>query len=194
MTWRERTYAAVVRREVDVDRLAVIDPASLDTADETGYLDGNAMFQNLSGVTWPQVDLAVALETELVARLQTADDIDAEAEAIDEERLEAFNDADALWHLDVGVAGAVVALSALGCTPAGSCNAGGFGGHHQAQHCYVAFYLPSPSAPAVLTLAEAANVGLIVDHAGLAQLYSERDLALLQFARLAVAHHANRDL
>ena len=194
MTWSERTYAAVICREVDVDRLAIIDPASLETADETGYLDGNAMFQDLSGVTWQQVDQAVARETDLVARLQAADDIDHEAEAIDEERLEAFDDADALWHLDVGVAGAVVALSALGCTPVGSCNAGGFGGQHQAEHPYVAFYLPSPSAPAVLSLAEAASVGLIVDDAGLAQLYADRDLALLQFARLAVTHHADRYL
>lgn len=190
MVWREHTYAVTILRDVDVKRLAVIGAEALEAADEAGFLAGNAMFQDLSGCTRDEAAAAVAGEAELVGRLTAADDLDAEADQIDEERAEAFEDIDALWNLDVGVIGAVIALSALGCAPIGSCNAGGFGGHHQAQHPYVAFYLPAAAVAEVLGLAEAVGAGLIIDADGLAQLYSDRDLGLSQFAALAVARHS----
>lgn len=187
LVWREKTYPIAIRCEVDVDRLAVIDTAALEAGDETGYLAGNAMFQDLSGLSWADAAAAVAGETELIARLTSADDLQAEADAVDEERYAAFDDAEALWNLDVGVIGAVTVLSALGCSPVASCNAGGFGGQHQAAHPYVAFALPSAAISEILLLAEAAGVGLVLDSDGLAQLYSDRDLGLAQFAALAIA-------
>lgn len=190
MVWREHTYAVTVLRDVDVRRLAAIDTEALEAADEAGFLAGNAMFQDLSGCTWDEAAAASAAEARLIARLAAADDLDAEADQIDEERSDTFEDVEALWNLDVGVIGAVIALSALGCAPIGSCNAGGFGGHHQAQHPYVAFYLPVAAVAKVLALAEMAGAGLIVDADGLAQLYSDRDLGLSQFAELAVDRHA----
>jgi hypothetical protein len=189
LVWRQRTYAAPLRREVDPQRLATIDRATLEAADEAGSLAGNAMFQDLSGCSWDEAAMAVAGEAQLIARLVAAEDLQAEAERVDEERYDAFEDVDALWNLDVGVIGAVIALSALGCAPIGSCNAGGFGGQHQAQHPYVAFFLPPTAVPELLALAEAAGVGLIVDAEGRAQLYSDRDLGLARFAELAVARH-----
>lgn len=189
MVWREHTYAVHVRREVDASRLAVIDPATLEAADEAGFLAGNAMFQDLSGFSWAEAAAAVADEVDLIARLTTAGDLDAEAERIDDERYGAFDDADALWNLDVGVIGAVIVLSALGCAPVGSCNAGGFGGQHQARHPYVAFYLPAAALAEVFALAVAAEVGLILDEDGRAQLYTDRDLGLVRFAELAVSRH-----
>jgi hypothetical protein len=187
LKWREHTYAVPVRREVDPARLATIDPAALETADESGFLAGNAMFQDLSGLSWADAATAVAAETELITRLKAAEDLDAEAELVDEERYDAFENADALWNLDVGVIGAVIVLSALGCAPVGSCNAGGFGGQHQGQHPYVTFYLPSAAMGEVLALAAAAQVGLILDEDGRAQLYSDHDLGLIRFAELAVS-------
>jgi hypothetical protein len=188
LVWREHTYAVPVRRKVDPARMAVIDPAILEAADEAGFLAGNAMFQDLSGLSWTQAARAVAGEAQLIARLAAAEDLQAEAERIDEERYDAFEAADALWNLDVGVIGAVIVLSALGCVPVGSCNAGGFGGQHQAQHPYVAFYLPAAARSGVLALAAAAEVGLILDEDGRAQLYSDRDLGLVRFAELAISH------
>jgi hypothetical protein len=150
------------------------------------------MFQDLSGCSWAEAATAVAAETGLIHRLTTAADLNAEAEVVEEERYDAFEDSDALWNLDVGVIGAVIALSALGCAPIGSCNAGAFGGQHQAQHPYVAFFLPVAALPEVLTLAEAADVGLVLDPDGRAQLYSDRDLGLVHFAEFAVARHGGR--
>lgn len=186
LVWREHSYPIAIRREVDVERLAVIDPAAFEAGDEAGYLSGNAMFQDLRGLTWAEASAAVAAEAGLIARLMSADDLEAEADLIDEERYDAFDDAEALWNLDVGVIGAVAALSALGCASVASCNAGGFGGQHQAAHPYVAFALPRSAVSEALTLAEAASVGLVLDRDGLAQLYSDRDLGLARFAALAV--------
>lgn len=190
MVWREHNYPIPIRREVDGERLAIIDPAALEAGDEAGYLAGNAMFQDLSGLSWGEAAVAVAGEAGLIARLTRADDLEAEADLIEEERYAAFDDAEALWNLDVGVIGAVAVLSALGCAPVGSCNAGGFGGQHQAAHPYVAFALPSAAIDQLLALAEAAGVGLVLDAHGLAQLYSDRDLGLARFAAFAVAKAA----
>ena len=187
MAWREHKYPIDIHRSVDVERLAVIDPEALEAGDDAGYLAGNAMFQDLSGLTWAEAAAAVAGEAELIVRLTSAKDLEAEADLVDEERYAAFDDAEALWNLDVGVIGAVAVLSALSCAPIGSCNAGGFGGKHQASHPYVAFALPRARADELLALAEAAAVGLVLDADGLAQLYSDRDLGLANFAALAVA-------
>jgi len=190
--WRERRYAVPVRREVDPGKLATIDRGTLEAADDSGLLAGNTMFQDLSGCSWAEAAAVVTAEAGLITRLTTAADLDAEAEVVEEERYDAFEDSDALWNLDVGVIGAVIALSALGCAPISSCNAGAFGGQHQAQHPYVAFFLLVAALPEVLSLAEASGVGLILDPEGRAQLYSDRDLGLARFAELAVARHGDR--
>jgi hypothetical protein len=176
----------IVRR-VDVAALAAVDAKTLAEADEAGYLAGNGMFQDLSGCSWEEARTAVAGERDLITRLEAAGDLEAEAQAIEDERLAAFDDPDTLWNLDVGVIGAAIVLSALGAAPVASCNAGGFGGHHQASHPYVAFYLPVSLAAEVLALAEAARVGLAVDSDGLARLYADRDLGPPKFSELAVA-------
>jgi hypothetical protein len=119
--------------------------------------------------------------------------LEAEAEAIEDERLEAFHDAEALWNLDVGVIGAVIVLSALGASPVASCNGGGFGGHHQASHPYVAFYLPAHKVGETLKLVEVEGVGLVADGHGLARLYSDRDLCLSMFAASVIARRQLTD-
>src|SRR6201999_3548906 len=99
-------------------------------------------------------------ETDFIGRLQAAADLDAAAEALDDERLDLDEPADGLWGLDIGVASAVAAFSALGGAPVSSCNAGGFGGTHTAEHPYVAGYLPAAAADVLLEAAEAAGVGI----------------------------------
>lgn len=188
--WQERSYAVEIARIVPLERLATVSPAEVEAADDSGFLAGNAMYQNLNGLGWATVSAAVLAEDALIARLRTSADLEDEAEQIEEERSSAFDDAEGLWGLDVGVIGTVACLSALGCTPVGSCNAGGFGGQHQGQYPYVAFYLPADLAPSMLTLAEQLGLGLIVDDDGLAQLYADRDLGLSAFARLVAEQSA----
>jgi hypothetical protein len=123
---------------LDVDRLAGLSEAAADEADESGYLAGNEMHQDLRGYSWVDVDRALEAERRFIAQLQTAEDLQAEAARIDDERLDCLEPADGLWALDIGVASATMALSALSATSVGSCNSGGFGGHHQGLRPYVA--------------------------------------------------------
>jgi hypothetical protein len=88
--------------------------------------------------------------------------------------------------LDVGVASAVIALSALGATPFISCNAGSFGGVHPAGRPYVAFFVGAASPDILVELAEAAGVGLEVED-GVVRLYARTVLDLIKFADLAQA-------
>ena len=81
------------------------------------YLAGNQMYQDLRGYGWPDVARALALEHRLIAKLQEAEDLEAEAMQIDDERLDCFEPSDGLWGLDLGVASATIALSAFGAIP-----------------------------------------------------------------------------
>ncbi len=190
MRWRPHAYPGATGQTLDVTRLATLSDVDADEADESGYLDGNQMYQDLRGYGWDDVAAAVAIERRFIARLQAADDLDDEAQRIDDERLECFEPSDGLWELDIGVAAATIALSALGATPVGSCNAGGFGGHHQARYPYVAFYVEPGPAALILALAQAAEVGLRGDDSGLAQIYGAGDLDLLRFAEAALNSQA----
>ncbi|HXZ18009.1 MAG TPA: hypothetical protein VEH77_18950, partial [Roseiarcus sp.] len=100
-----------------------------------------------------------------------------------------FEDEPALWGLDVGVAAATIALSAYGATPVSSCNAGAFGGQHQAKHPYVAFYLPKALAAEIMHCAEESNVGLLCDEDGVAQIYGREEMDLHRFAETAWRRH-----
>ena len=191
MQWRPHAYPVVIDQVVDVARLAPLSDAEADEADESGYLAGNQMYQDLRSYGWGDVATAIEIERRFIARLQTADDLDDEVQRLDDERLDYFEASDGLWELDIGVAAAAIALSALGATPVGSCNAGGFGGHHQARYPYVAFYVDAGAAEVILALAQAATVGLRVDETGLAQIYGVGDLDLLRFAETALARQGS---
>lgn len=190
MRWSERIYDVPLHQPEDGSGLRALAPAELAEADEEGFLAGNALFQDLSGLSWENARATFDLETVYLDRLQRADSLEAAAEAIDEERLEAFDEAADLWDLDIGVASAVVVLSALGAVPAASCNAGGFGGVHPAAHPYVAFYADAAVFRRVAALAVAAGVGLTVGEDGVARLYADRDLGLRRFAKLALEKQA----
>ncbi len=185
MLWRDSSYDVDIRRQVDPKRLARLSAAAIAAAEVEGYLAGNAMYQDLVGLGWSDLVEALDAERSLIKRLCQAADLEAEAEAVDEERLEGAG-ADALWNLDIGVASATIAISALGAIPVGSCNAGGFGGRHQASYPYVAFYLPPKLVDVILELAEQVGVGLIVDDNGLAQIYGSSNSMLLHFAERAL--------
>jgi hypothetical protein len=187
LQWRPHDYPVAIDQVLDVAHLAPLSDVEADEADESGYLAGNQMYQNLRGYSWGDVAAAVEIERRFIARLQAADDVDNEAQQIDDERLDCFEPSDGLWDLDIGVAAATIALSALGATPVGSCNAGGFGGHHQAQYPYVAFYLDAGAAELTLALARAAGIGLRGDETGPAQIYGAGDLDLLRFAETALS-------
>ena len=178
-----------IRRELDPDSLETLSKEAADAAEEAGYLDGNRAYRDLRNWDWPMVRTAIGMEEELIARFMASTDPATEEQRFDDERIELIEPEEDLWGLDVGVASAVLAISALGGAPVSSCNGGVFGSRHQASHPYVTFYLPKAAARTVLDLAEAADVGLIVI-SGTAQVYANDERGLLRFARLAWARHA----
>ena len=82
-----------------------------------------------SAATAGQTSLALSALEHRRAHLQAAEDLEAEAMRIDDERLGSVR----LLHgsADLGVASATIALSAFGAIPVASCNAVSFGGTHQ---------------------------------------------------------------
>ena len=122
-----------------------------------------------------------------------APDVEEEAERYAEEIDTAIFPEEDLWGLDIGVIGAVMALSALGALTVSSCNAGGFGGIHVERFPVVAMFLPRAIAEEVLAIAEIADVGLDMIEGGLVRLYGRTDFDLHRFAEVALARHLERD-
>ena len=192
MRWRAKTYPVAISRALDAGRLAALSDVDADEGEESGFLAGNQMYQDLRALSWADLAATIELEAELMARLQAADDLDAAAEMLDEERLDVNEPGDGLWGLDIGVASAVAAFSVLGGTPVSSCNAGGFGGTHTAEHPYLAGYLPAAASGALKKAAVAADVGIASTEDGLVQVFGRTDFDLLRFARSVLAMGGQR--
>ncbi len=116
-----------------------------DAANDTG-LGCNRDYVDLRATTWAEVREALKIERGFLKR---------RVPALDGLELLEIQD------LDIGVAGATLALAAAGCIPFTSCNGGALGGHHQEAYPLVAFYLPEPAIEAVVAAASDANVGLL---------------------------------
>jgi hypothetical protein len=186
MRWHDHLYPVAIEQVLDAASLAKLSDAAADEADESGDLAGNRMYQDLRGYGWPDVARALAVERRLIAILQEAEDLEAEAMRIDDERLDCFEPSDGLWGPDVGVTSARIALSALGAIPVASCNAGGFGGTHQGAYPYVAFFMGEADPEAIISTARAAGVGVRSDIDGVVPIFGAGDLSILRFAETAL--------
>ena len=182
MRWQRHAYPVTIRQELNIERLATISSIEVDEAEDSGYLAGNQMYQDLRGLDWVDVARSIEIERQFITRLREAPDVDAESSRIDDERLDCLEPDEGLWQLDVGVASAAIALSAFGAVPVGSCNAGGFGGQHQGAHPYVTLFLGAAAAESIVSVAQAARVGLSDAGDGLAQIFGAGDLDLFHFA------------
>jgi hypothetical protein len=143
-----------VIRKVEAEQLGWPDRGE---ADEDSGLGCNRMYADLRGLSWGDAKKAVALERDLVKRVESAADPPGEYEKIEEDL---FESDEGLWGLDLGVASVVVALSAAKCIPFSSCNGGAFGGRHQEIYPVVAFYARPQMLELLIASAEEADVGL----------------------------------
>lgn len=174
-----------IRRDLTPDELHELTAEEARQADEDGYLAGNKAYRDLRNCTWDDVAQTLAIEREIISKLEAADDRDAAEEAFNEERLFETDPILELWGLDVGVAAATITISALGGAPVSSCNAGQLGGHHPSHYPHVAFYLPKSRARDLLSLAGDVGIGLIVAE-GIAQIYARTYGELVRFAATAL--------
>lgn len=190
MRWSPRSFPVEIRRDLDEAKLAQISDDELEDAESEGSVAGNHAYQDLRGFSWRDVEVALFRERSIIDRLKAAPDLEAAAADFEETRAQWIDEQEALFDLDVGVAAAVIALSAMGAVPIASCSAGAFGGHHVAAYPYIAFFVCGARVDDVMSYAMRAGVGLEADASGIAQIFSNDSTGLTRFAEIAVAHHS----
>jgi hypothetical protein len=176
----------LITQKIDIASMGLPSSTELRAARQEGFFVGNQQYQDFRGFNWQQVGQAIELEINLIDLLGQADDLEFAAEELAEEMSEEIVEGADLWGLEIGVASAVLALSALGCVPVISCNAGAFGGHHPSAFPYVAFFAPVECANLLVALAHEASVGLDSIQDGMLRVFSDRDTGLLDFAKAAL--------
>jgi len=140
--------------------MSVLRPTVDEAYDSGSGLGGNRDYFSMLGTTWDEARDAVATERSLLA---AHDGDPVAAQAAHGARVEEEEEQGDPWlaGLDVGVAGAVHALSAAGVLTVASCN--GAAGHHEGAPV-VAFTADADRLAAVLALA--AESGLQADDSG----------------------------
>jgi len=141
--------------EVDVARLGWPSEEELDQ--EEPYFAGNRRYQDFRGFDWGEAISAVRADRRLVGAVTSG----VIAEDALQEELESFEFDQPPWGLDIGVAGAVAALSALGAIPVASCNGGRLGIRHSYGHPLVAFFALPSMVETLTQCATTSGVGLI---------------------------------
>jgi hypothetical protein len=131
----------------------------------------NRCYQDMRGFTWDDACRTLKLEKEIVAR--GAGDLSTAMESMSDSEIAS------LYDLDLGVASAVVALSAAKCAPVSSCN--GAPGHNEA-YPLVAFYCRKDRARDILKAAEVADCGLYNGDSGVLVVYARNVQMLMSFA------------
>jgi hypothetical protein len=130
----------------------------------------NRAYQDLRGLSWKSVQRVADLEAQLIARLEEALNTEEEHDQIMDEL---YEDDEGLFGLDIGVASVVVGLSAAGCIPCSSCNAGAYGRSHHERYPLVAFFAKQMHIDLLLKCAEEAGVGLENDEYGTVVVYAD---------------------
>ena len=153
-----RVFDAPIERQIDREKLAW--PG--DEAPSEEEFEGNALYSDLRDLGWNDVaERALAERAAIAAYL--AGEISVSETGCDDvpDSDDDFDDfADqGIRNVDLGVASAVAALSAVGCIPFTSCNAGSLGGAHSAPYPIVRFFAPREIAGELLDSAEEAGVG-----------------------------------
>jgi hypothetical protein len=171
-------FDVTVRREVNVSALAW--PGRGEAGRDSG-LGCNRAYRDLRRRTWEDAQTVFDLECELIANIEavyrTLDDGALETQLLESELF--------LDGLDLGVAATVASLSAAGCIPFSSCNAGAFGGDHQEQYPLVAFYVRPAAIELLLSAAEKAEIGLVSAH-HVVVAYADDIRKFSRFARLLI--------
>lgn len=164
----------------DLEITRVIRPEDLawiegeDAADDAG-LGCNRDYKDIRTTTWAEVDEVIAIERQ----------------RFEQSEAWGFMDSHEISELDVGVAGATMALAAAGCIPFTSCNGGALGGRHQEEYPLVAFYLPAGAVDLIMSAAEDAGVGLFQDRDyGTVHVFGREISHLHAFALALVARKA----
>lgn len=169
-------------RALDLTRLAVLSVAEIEAAEDEGFLGGNQEYLDLSFLGVADLADCIAREGLILRWFHEAEETGAAERAfIASRKLE--DEVEALWHLDVGVASATVALIASGAHPFLSCNGGVLGAHHSRPHPLVRFYLQDLAGDQLLDWVARSGLS-VANEEGILVLHGERLEPFLIFASL----------
>jgi hypothetical protein len=169
---------------LDRSQLAVLTEAELDAADDDG-LGGNGEYQDLQACDIDDLREAVAVEAESLRRVRSSSD-PAGAEDAYKDGLPMDDERAALWHLDLGVGAACVALVTLGAHPVLSCNGGEFGALHAFPSPLIRLYLEDADPVRLVDLANRTGIELGIWE-GKIVMQADSTEAFHQFGRLVLA-------
>ena len=149
------------RVEVDIVRELPLKsfrwPSASEAADDAA-LAGNHHYADLRGLTRQDYQIVRGVEQVLLGRIQNGVPEEKLLEELEDEA--DHGEEHPLHWLDIGIASPVVALSAIGCVPAYSCNGGVLGGHHRGEHPIIAFFAKPKLRTLLLDAAAIASIGL----------------------------------
>ena len=134
MAFFHKYFDVGMRHKINTSALFWPEPGA---ASGQSCLGCNRAYQDLRRLPSSEAKHVIALEQELVAAIEAAEYPEEAYDAIEEEL---YEDPDGIYGLDLGVAGAVIALSAGRRIPFSSCNAGAFDAHHHEVYPVIAFY------------------------------------------------------
>jgi hypothetical protein len=156
--------------------------------------DGNRLYDpSFLEATWDEVRDAIEIEDDLIARADADSDTADEFDTILDEDVEDWQEL-ALGMLDVGVASAVLALSASGCATSSSCR-----GHHT-QHPSefavpeVVFWTNADRAVVVREAAATVGCAFGVGDEGRASVWAPSVVEMLALAKELLARRSTFDL
>lgn len=172
--------------DVEIERLVVPERLGWPVPSEAmseGSLGCNRNYEDLRRLPWAEARRVYSVEDKLIARIEGSRAPDEEYDLIERELCE---DTDGIYGLDIGVASAVVALSAARCIPFSSCNGGAFGGSHYEWHPVVAFFAKPEATPLLLECSEESRTGLSLGQIGNLVVYGDDIRKIRAFARALI--------
>jgi hypothetical protein len=152
-----KSFDVEICRKVELEKLGWPAPGAAGAEGMDSGFGGNRAYSDLRSFGWRDARRVLDKEQALIARISASDDPEGEYDEIADEL---YEDDEGLYGLDLGVAAAVVALSAARCIPFSSCNGGAFGEGHLELYPLVAFYARTAHLEALLAAAEDAGCGL----------------------------------
>ena len=164
----------------------------------------NRRYEDLRAFRWDDVETVLEIERDVIAQIEAMtfdEEQDETPESAAIEILEKHEGAQDTWSMwggplygmDLGVASAVIAVSAARCVPFSSCNAGAFGGSHNEPYPCVAFYVRPQLVPLLTACAEKAGVGLTLGWDRTALLFADSVDGIMTFAQVCVDAQADID-
>ena len=164
-------YAAdvVIERSISKNQMEMPDE---ERRTSTDGLSDNHDYQQMWEVTIDDAIETITREAALLRRIEAIPK-DRQTESLEEIEDELRDDCDPLIGLDLGVAGLVEALTAIGCVTISSCNGGIMGDNHAASFPWIIFHAPEGLADLLLHAAEEADTGLINNYSGMLEVYSD---------------------